>query len=147
MLLTLFIVLWTKLKPIYLYNLRNALYLSLLAYKKPPSMQSITYLERKTVLLCNCSTKDILPWSTAREPGKDGSCGASLLGTAQGGGAPGLQVLQRLRSSPGTRSSVAPLAPAGRLHSERSHRSLPASAREGSQCKQQRGWLSFSIIF
>lgn len=146
-LLTLFTVLWMKLKPIYFYNLHNALYLPLLAYKKPSSMQSITYLERKTVLLRNCSTKAILPWSTARELGKDGSCGASLLGTLQGSGAqaaqasgaPGLQVLQRLRSYPGTGSSVAPLAPPGRLHSVRSHRSLPASAREGSQCKQQRG--------
>lgn len=64
MLLTLSVALRTKLKPLCLYNLHNALYFSLLAHQKAPSMRSITYLERKAVLLRNCSTKDVFPGSS-----------------------------------------------------------------------------------
>lgn len=85
MLLSLSVALRMKLKPLCLYNLHNALYLSLLAHQKAPSMRSITYLERKAVLLRNCSTKDVLPWSSragwsipaGHAPGRGWGCRAS----------------------------------------------------------------------
>lgn len=143
MLLTLSVVLQTKLKPIHLYNLHNALYLSLLAHKKnPSSMRSITYLERKTVLLCNCSTKDLLPRSPARELGKAGSRGASLLGRVQGGGVmlpgcqPGLQGLQRLGAIPAHTEGALLLR---REAPFRAESSLPACL--STRRIPQRGWL------